>query len=165
MQHEHADNWRPRRRRPTRAQEPIIAQARAEVGRDRWLVRFGAEEAVSVDPKGEVAFEPLPTEGARDRCAAKWLSDMKLEDYLELLDWTGRELRADKHGRISDDLRPILQRLDLDVEAWVENVARYGSLFHRLVGKLDRLRAWARAKTRQWLHGHRGARLLYSKAI
>ncbi|MFN0127109.1 MAG: transposase [Verrucomicrobiales bacterium] len=149
---------------PTPAQEPIIAQARAEMGRDRWLVRFGAKETLSVDFEAPVASELTRAKGACGQRGAKWLSDMKVEDYLELLDWTGRELRADKRGRISDELAPILQRLDLDVEAWAENVARYGGLFHRLVGKLDRLRAWARAKKRHWLHGHRGARLLYAEA-
>jgi len=45
----------------------------------------------------------------------------------------------------------------------VENVARYGSLFHRLAGTITRLRAWASAKGLAWLLGHRGARLLYAK--
>jgi hypothetical protein len=96
--------------------------------------------------------------------AASWLAGISEESYLELLDWTGREVRADKRGHISPDLRPVLQRLDLDVEAWAENVARYGSLFHRLAGKVSRLRAWARTKELAWLHGHQGARLLYREA-
>jgi hypothetical protein len=31
--------------------------------------------------------------------------------YVILLDWTGRELRADKRGAIPDHLAPIMERL------------------------------------------------------
>jgi hypothetical protein len=61
-------------------------------------------------------------------------------------------------------LRPLLVRLDLDVEAWVDNVEAYGGLFRRFAGKLKRLGEVARAGGRAWLHGHRGARRLYARA-
>jgi putative transposase len=131
---------------PTSAQEALLATANAEARCARWLVSFG--------PSNELASTTN---------ASAWLAGLNEADYLELLDWTGRGIRTGKHGHLSDDLRPVLERLDLDVEAWVENVARYGSLFHRLAGKITRLRAWAAAKGRAWLHGHRGARLLYAK--
>jgi hypothetical protein len=34
--------------------------------------------------------------------------------YLTVLDWTGRELRADKRGAIPDHLAPIVERLGLN---------------------------------------------------
>ena len=82
------------------------------------------------------------------------------ERYLELLDWTGRQIRAGKRGRIDPQLRPLLERLDLDVETWVDNVEAYGGLFRRLAAKLKRLGEVARASGRAWLHGHHGARRL-----
>jgi hypothetical protein len=84
------------------------------------------------------------------------------EHSLELLDWTGRQLRAGKRGSIPPHLSPVLDRLDLQVEAWVENVQRYGSLFQRLVGKLDRLRELAHSLGRSWFQGHAGACRLYT---
>ncbi|MFN0126321.1 MAG: transposase [Verrucomicrobiales bacterium] len=132
---------------PTPAQEEIVAQAHQAANRDRWLVAFA--------PSDE---KPAPTS------AATWLTGIDETSYLQLLDWTGREIRADKRGHIPASLRPVLERLDLDVEAWAEHVARYGSLFHRLVGKFNRLHAWAQAKKLDWLHGLRAARLLYSQA-
>ena len=39
----------------------------------------------------------------------------KLDDYLQLVDWTGRILRDDKRGSISESLPPILERLNIPV--------------------------------------------------
>jgi len=39
-------------------------------------------------------------------------------DYLQLVDWTGRCVRADKRGFISEELPPIARRLRIDGEAW-----------------------------------------------
>jgi hypothetical protein len=41
-----------------------------------------------------------------------------LDEYLELLDWTGRVLRPDKPGAIAGSLPPILERLGLQEKAW-----------------------------------------------
>ena len=146
---------------PTPAQAPLIAQARTEVTRDRWLVRFAASSENPPDADTMAPAQGQPHDSPRHH-STTWLADISVENYLELLDWTGRELRADKRGHLSSHLRPVLERLDLDVEAWVENVSRYGGLFHRLAGKIQRLHAWAQATGRAWLHGHRGARRLYT---
>ena len=131
---------------PTAPQQALLEQAQTEARRASWLVPFGS------------AVANTPTTPA-----AGWLAGLHEEVYFKLLDWTGREIRDGKRGRIADDLRPVLQRMDLDVEAWTENVARYGSLFHRIAGKLTRLRGWATAKGQAWLQGHHGARLLYTQ--
>lgn len=148
---------------PTPAQEPLIAQARAEATRDCWLVGFADSGERSSDT-GPVAPTHRPSDRPPCHRSTTWLADLGVERYLELLDWTGRELRAGKPGHISPHLRPVLEQLDLDVEGWVENVQRYRSLFHRLVGKIHRLEAWAHATGRAWLHGHRGARRLYTQS-
>lgn len=40
------------------------------------------------------------------------------EQYVSLVDATGRRRRADKRGRIAPDLPPILERLGIDEDAW-----------------------------------------------
>jgi len=37
---------------------------------------------------------------------------MTRDQYLKLLDWTGRQIRIDKTGRIPDECAPILERLN-----------------------------------------------------
>ncbi|WP_394171202.1 transposase [Saccharospirillum alexandrii] len=58
----------------------------------------------------------------------------RLQDYLELVDWTGRQLRDDKRGSIYSEIPPILERLNIDVEHWVYNTRHFESQFKSLVG-------------------------------
>lgn len=41
-------------------------------------------------------------------------------DYLELVDWTGRQMRADKRGSIDSGLPPILTRLNMTASDWLQ---------------------------------------------
>ncbi len=50
---------------------------------------------------------------------------MTLETYLELLDWTGRQLRTGAHGVIPQGLESILDRLHVSAESWLETVAQF----------------------------------------
>ena len=51
---------------------------------------------------------------------------ISLSEYVELLDWTGRQIVNGNRGRIPLTLAPILERLGLDRSAWVETVRRFG---------------------------------------
>jgi hypothetical protein len=48
-----------------------------------------------------------------------------LPDYLTLVDTTGRIQRQGKRGFISDTFLPILQRLDIDTDEWIENTQNF----------------------------------------
>ena len=67
-------------------------------------------------------------------------------------------------SRINGGCPPNPHPLDLDVEAWVDNVERYGGLFRRLAGKLERLKEFADATGRAWIQGQHRARQLYADA-
>jgi putative transposase len=49
-------------------------------------------------------------------------------------DWTGRAIREDKRGFIPEEAPPILARLGIDENGWVETVRDYGRHFGRVVG-------------------------------
>jgi hypothetical protein len=49
-------------------------------------------------------------------------------DYLALTDWTGRAIRADKRGFIPAEVPPILRRLGIEENAWVETCATTGGV-------------------------------------
>jgi hypothetical protein len=53
------------------------------------------------------------------------------DDYLTLVDTTGRIQRQDKRGFIPDTFLPILQRLDIDADEWIENTHKFEELFYK----------------------------------
>jgi len=65
---------------------------------------------------------------------------MKLSDYLELVDSTGRVLRKDKRGAISAGAEKILDRLDVDEDQWLEMTTNFERCFSSFVGGESSLR-------------------------
>ena len=63
------------------------------------------------------------------------------QDYLQLIDWTGRVIRDDKRGLIEPDLPPILNRLQIDSEQWLMNTTKFESVhagrFNRIESSID----------------------------
>ena len=49
-----------------------------------------------------------------------------LHDYIELVDYTGRAIRDDKRGFIVQSTPPILQRLGINPDAWLETMGPKG---------------------------------------
>ncbi|MEI7699604.1 MAG: hypothetical protein WCK86_07410, partial [Planctomycetia bacterium] len=62
---------------------------------------------------------------------------MSLDQYLQLLDWTGRQLCRDKPGVISGDLKPIMERLDCTVESWLDLVQNFRRRFRTEAGRVE----------------------------
>ena len=89
---------------------------------------------------------------------------MRFEDYLELVDWTGRVTRADKPGVIDAKLPSILVRLQIDPDAWQITMRFGGNRFGRAVGRLEQLRFHARRLGQSWIKGLHAAQRLYSRA-
>ena len=65
--------------------------------------------------------------------------DFSLQDYLELVDDTGRIIRHDKNGRISKNTSKILTRLNISQKNWLQLTREFGRLFHGPVGTLEEL--------------------------
>ena len=51
--------------------------------------------------------------------------------YLTLVDTTGRIQLQDNRGFISDTVLPILQRLAIDADEWIENTQNFGMTFYK----------------------------------
>ncbi|MFH1135951.1 MAG: hypothetical protein V1816_07680 [Pseudomonadota bacterium] len=93
---------------------------------------------------------PLGDEAAGAR---RGILDLSIEEYLSLLDWTGRQLRDKAAGAIPDHLDPILDRLDIEKDNWLSLVENYGGMFHRVVGKVGSIRTAARRAGLRWFQG------------
>ena len=58
----------------------------------------------------------------------------QLEEYLELVDWTGRILRDDKRGAIPNNLPNILERLEFNQQIWAVLTKEFEAKFSHWVG-------------------------------
>lgn len=75
------------------------------------------------------------------------------EEYFDLLDCSGREIRADKPGAIPASLAPIFDRLEIDCQQWVESLKAYDTNFYRVVGKMSKAFELLKHTTNRWFKG------------
>lgn len=87
-----------------------------------------------------------------------------LRDYIALLDWTGRAVRADKRGSIPGNLPPILQRLNIDPKQWLKVTRGIERHFYYAIGPVARLEQLCKRLKRRWLHGTNACKAFYSMA-
>ena len=78
---------------------------------------------------------------------------MGVDDYLRLLDWTGRQIRHDKPGSIPKRFAPILDRLALTDGSLLEAIGQFGKSFRRCVGAGERVAAKAAQAGKEWFQG------------
>ena len=77
----------------------------------------------------------------------------RLMDYLDLVDSTGRAMRTDKRGAISERAAGILYRLGIDEGAWLRHMKPRKQRLPVAVGSLERLKAYAASTGRKWVAG------------
>jgi len=78
---------------------------------------------------------------------------MHLTDYIELVDWTGRQIRPDKRGAISDDAPPILARLGIEQGNWLQNCQKLEEDFRHVIGPVAAIDKFCQAIGQKWLQG------------
>ena len=62
-----------------------------------------------------------------------------LLDYFELVDTTGRLVKTGKRGAIPETLSPILKRLNIKSESWVDTIATLSQSFAGFMGRPESL--------------------------
>jgi len=67
---------------------------------------------------------------------------MTLDEYLKLLDWTGRQIRRDKVGVIPKECAPILERLDCNTKTWLDFVRNFRKRFRSEAGPAESRQAF-----------------------
>ena len=81
-------------------------------------------------------------------------------EYLELVDWSGRQVRRGKRGKVPADLLPIVDRLGYSARQWQREMRHYGRWYARAVGNLASIENYCHHLGQKWLKGqaaHRGA--------
>src|SRR6056297_532332 len=87
----------------------------------------------------------------------------EIQEYLELVDWSGRAIIEGKRGSISDGLPPIVDRLKIDPHNYVRFINRtQKSRFHGFIGSVKSMRELAEDFGRSFLKGQAAAAALFS---
>ena len=101
------------------AEEVTTADAkdsRVEHGRRAgWLC------PMAVQPKRQKVRE----RSTHRRASNKGCLPMTLLDYLQLVEWTGRQLHSGKRGRIKSGIPGLLDRLGTTADIWLEVVKKF----------------------------------------
>jgi hypothetical protein len=112
---------------------------------DIWLSPIHLPETGELGPQPRRCGEP--------RASDQGVLPIPLEAYLQILDWTARELRADKPGRTPDHLAPILERIGIASDAWLETLAQWHERAGRWVGSPDHMADQAEKLNQKWVRG------------
>ena len=86
------------------------------------------------------------------------------EDYFELVDATGRMVKAGKTGSIPEHLAPILSRVNINSETWLDTVKTLGQAFAGFIGRSENIEAHMESFGRQRIHGLRSAKRAFRKS-
>ena len=85
-----------------------------------------------------------------------------LKEYIQLVDWAGRCICADKRGAINAAAPPILQRLAMNHSVLLDYLSKKPDLPQRALGPVHKLRSMAESLGLKCLHGMSLGRQLYA---
>jgi len=101
--------------------------------------RIDHPEDSSLRPFSETAEDGIP---------------FNLKDYLELVDWGGREIKRNKRGYIPASAPPILMRMRMDASPVLDYLAKDDIPSLGALGPIGMLRAFAKSVGRSFIKGH-----------
>jgi hypothetical protein len=77
--------------------------------------------------------------------------ELSVDDYLTMVDLTGRVLRPGKRGVIDSRLPALLSRLDLKIEAWIATMTSWRQMHGRGVGHGEARNKMAEQHGLRWI--------------
>ena len=118
---------------------------------ERLLLKVGLSPAAS-HPEDGMWLCPLRRCMVGEELANRRFT---VDDYLTVLDATGRLMKSGKRGRIPPELEPILARLDLSVDAWLATMLGFRAFaFTSAIGSASALALEAGRRNLRWIRVH-----------
>ncbi len=74
-------------------------------------------------------------------------------EYIALVDWSGRAILESKRGSIPANTPLILTRLGIDEKDWLNHIRYFERQFPTAAGSIDKLRYLAKQTSRKWIKG------------
>jgi REP element-mobilizing transposase RayT len=144
--------------RATMAETPEQSDYTSIKQRIKQALKVNTPEAIDQQPDTLFPFVGYPRNNMSEGLP------FRLQDYLELVDWSGRMIREDKRGYISSSTPPLLQRLDIDARHWLYLTRSFESPFKNLVGTAYNVRKACRELGKNWVQGIRQCETLFSSS-
>ncbi|MEO7934738.1 MAG: hypothetical protein ABIR27_00615 [Dokdonella sp.] len=113
------------------------------INRIKANIRTAKERLSPVNSSERVSFLPIST-----------------EECLNLIDWTARLTRPDKHGKVAANDPPILRKLGPSHSKWHQQMLGTETRYWRTIGSAQSLIKKAAAIGQRWLKGIGSAELL-----
>ena len=77
----------------------------------------------------------------------------ELNEYIALVDWSGRAILYNKRGSIPEHIPPILLRLGIDDKDWINHIHYFERQFPTVAGSIEKLQKLAEQTSRRWIKG------------
>jgi len=85
-----------------------------------------------------------------------------LKDYIELVDWAGRQIREDRKGHIESTVPPILARIGIESSAFIDHVqGRQKEDYPKMLGRLEKIQKAYKSIEQTFIKGLWQSRALY----
>ncbi len=138
------------------SEDPDMIRDQIRKRPDGWLAEFTLDRGLQADVRNGLLPSQFP------RLTDKGTLPIEFDDYLALLDWTGRAQVSGKPGAIPAHLAPILERLQINPDKWLDTIKNYNKLFGRSVGRVESLVKRAKSSNRSWIRGVRNCAVAFS---
>jgi hypothetical protein len=136
---------------PIRAKQADRPEASLYTGVRQRIAARTRRQAPEAGSAPRTWLAPLSRCAVPQAWSSDQLSGISEDDYLELVDATGRMLAAGKRGAIPAGLAPILARLDLRVSDWLATHQGWRSMQGGAVGQVASRIAEAARRGRRWV--------------
>lgn len=113
--------------------------------------------------KSKSAMKPLllPFAGSAHQNNNPEYIPYNVTEYIQLVDWTGRQIRDGKKGYIKDQTPLIFAQLNMNTVAWLHNCKHLEQTYHRVIGSSARILEFCNKFKQQRVVGITAARLAF----
>ncbi len=91
--------------------------------------------------------------GASQRNSNEYEIPFALDDYLSLVETTGRAIINEHKGYIPDELPDILQRLGLNNDTWLNQIKYFDKWYYKAIGTVDNLKKYCKNLKQKYIKG------------
>lgn len=147
----------------TAIQQRIQAFAKSENKSTNRAIKKPKLAHFCKEPSGKTKKDNLNSDSVHQGARSSGIIPLYWEDYLELIDWTGRIILPNKSGAIAGRHPKILERLGIEPDEWLSNMPNIERDFHHCIGLGYSIAPCAAKLNQCWVKGVGSARRIFGR--